>query len=203
MSTSHDCLHPTSASPFGYLAAVGGVVHPRSRAARKRFVIVGPQPRSGRYSASLGLRDRRDDSAIIGSRPSAFAQYVSAQLERIAERSRDSSDLRGPVRGSVLIRLSRALDAICGSDTVFPNISVDGEGGVSATWMAGDFVLEIVCLSDLGLELTRHRGADSVQFVIEPDFGDSISRARSEVDQMSQFVRSANPRWRDTVRSTL
>ena len=172
-----------------------GHVHPA-----RRYVMV-----SQRQDASL-LHDQADHTTFFSdhetvSRPSPVAQYLNEEFEKLAAR-RDNVQMPSDTvfTGAVLIRLYRALMHVCDENTVYPHVAPDGEGGVVATWFAGDLMIEIACDSQLRLEFVKQDGEDGLRRAINlgsaASLAASLRDVRNELRKLTELVNTRNPSWR-------
>lgn len=168
---------------------------------RQQFVVMNRRRLPSMGETAVGRTGRGASSTdSLLAEPSAFAQHVNEQVERLAKRDSASFAEGAKIKGSVLIRLLRALHRISSPNTVFPNISPDGEGGVSATWFAGRYAVELSCSPTMLLEFRRQDESGLVQFNLELENVSSMSSAKEEINRLSDYVHHMNPGWRKTIR---
>lgn len=127
-------------------------------------------------------------------RVSAAYDYASWQLEQIADE--DYTQGANPPNPMALVRMHHHLRSLLDPDmlhlvpdTLYPTISVDEDGDVTAEWRVVDYGLEFVTTEDGAYWVLRKGGARQTS-------SEDISGLRSVLSVLTMRADLINPAWR-------
>jgi hypothetical protein len=167
---------------YSKLQQVAAVIYPSKRAVRA-------SPEAHKPAERYSLPTAQDGPDIW--------EYISSALSKLERAStREAPEDRPTVVADASSLMRKILYRVCDSSTVYPQISPDGDGGLSALWIAGDHVVGVVVDSDLDAFLIDRSVRGVRSFPVDLGRPDVIGEARRVLAELSMHVSQVNPQWR-------
>lgn len=145
------------------------------------------------YATGSGKTEALVHRLLFGKRnrywqpANASYEYALWQLQQISDKAHALG--AGEPSAAAKVRMVHGLRSLLGPEMLYPTISVDEDGDLTAEWRVLDFGLEYVTTTDSAYWVLRKDGER--QTLME-----SISVLRSVLSSLTDLANTANPAWR-------
>ena len=168
---------------------------PWTSSLRRRSLLIAPF-RYTRPKLEVDLYRPRSASLYRTPEPSDVFTYIRASLRMIAATTIVDTTEQ-PITTEVLDEHRKILFFACDPQTVYPRLAPDGDGGITATWHAGDHMIEILTDETAETHAFVKAGSELKVLDISEQDRSSLGELRLRLLELSENVRRSNPSWRN------